>query len=935
MAGEQEIITKFRADVSELNAAVDASEKKVEKLEQPVVVPVSLDDKKLTASLGSAAQKFRIMQANAIRAGAAGKKAGEDAAKGANTATKALSAEEQQAKKTAEAQKDLAGATNNTVSAGGKLNIFQRIGQAISGTFKSVVGGVRDFGLRVKEGFQNGVSGAGNFKGAITQIGNNIKALGSRIRASFTNLFSGGGSGPGSGPGGPLGGITRGLDAAGASTTRFGGLLRGLASPIGLLVGASAAFLLNMTRLDSVKVILDGVKRGVTGILDQLAAGKFSISGFFDAFQRGQAVAKQLDDINDRRQAGLLLSKQEEEQVDKLLVQSRNRTLAEKDRVALLKQAQDVVTKGSEREIKLAQEEADLQLKILKQKILDQNTLTTSTKEQVNAVQELTAESLDGLRKLERISFDQTSFQPIEIDDETVQAAVDAVNKVRDARIAATAVVEQAQNRIDLLTQQGDDKRAAAAKKQLEQLEKEKQRLDKIGSAQEGLLEIRIDVQDEGLKASVNEVERAVLDSDERFRDLEAKAKKLIAELAKLDAPVGKAEVDALFAEIERQRASAESAIRADANAKTEKEEQDAQKRITGIIQNEGQRRLQAIQDEYDERLKDNDKFIKDDAQNEKNRAALLRGLDQALADERLRQQKEANAEQLKLQEENIDALSDFIVRAIELSSKANDVDEAARQKRLDNINADFAAQLAANEAFDQSEQNRARKRQAILTEQAAAIAAERDRIAEEDKAAREARSKEFINFLLDELEKIILINAAKIQAQLAGEGAFLGPAGVLAGLAQGAVFALLIKALFAGVKAAVQGAYTGEELVGQGEKPLWSGRDGYLRRVHKNEGIVDAETNVKYLPFINAMRKGEFERFVAQQFVIPRANRYMDSDDGHRMAISVMPAKFQDKNMVTAQRELKVEARRTNELLSLLVSQKPTHRRGWSARPY
>ena len=98
MAGEQEIITKFRADVSELNAAVDASEKKVEKLEQPVVVPVSLDDKKLNASLGSAAQKFAVLDATARKTGEAGKKAGENISSGMDGAAKSLGEVERLAK---------------------------------------------------------------------------------------------------------------------------------------------------------------------------------------------------------------------------------------------------------------------------------------------------------------------------------------------------------------------------------------------------------------------------------------------------------------------------------------------------------------------------------------------------------------------------------------------------------------------------------------------------------------------------------------------------------------------------------------------------------------------------------------------------------------------------------------------------------------------
>ena len=269
--------------------------------------------------------------------------------------------------------------------------------------------------------------------------------------------------------------------------------------------------------------------------------------------------------------------------------------------------------------------------------------------------------------------------------------------------------------------------------------------------------------------------------------------------------------------------------------------------KLAEIQRQEGEAITESIRQQEAEVLNLKKEFDAEDVALAQKTAKELSDIEQKAADE---SRKLAEEEQAQLQRENIEELSNFIDGAIALLARRNEAERKAAEERLAGINDDFAAQLSANEAFDQSEQNRARKRQAILAEQAAAIAAERDRIAEENKAARDARSKEFIAFLLDELEKIVLINAVKIQSFLAADGAKFGPVGVAAGLAQGAIFALLIKALFAGVKAAVLGAYTGEELVGSaGEKPIWSGRDGYLRRVHKNEGIVDAATNVKYLP--------------------------------------------------------------------------------------
>ena len=62
-------------------------------------------------------------------------------------------------------------------------------------------------------------------------------------------------------------------------------------------------------------------------------------------------------------------------------------------------------------------------------------------------------------------------------------------------------------------------------------------------------------------------------------------------------------------------------------------------------------------------------------------------------------------------------------------------------------------------------------------------------------------------------------------------------------------------------------------------------------------------------------MRGGNFEKYVEQQYAMRRANKYLGSDDGRRMAISVMPAKFQDKNMVAKQDRTIAEQQKTNEL--------------------
>ncbi len=134
--------------------------------------------------------------------------------------------------------------------------------------------------------------------------------------------------------------------------------------------------------------------------------------------------------------------------------------------------------------------------------------------------------------------------------------------------------------------------------------------------------------------------------------------------------------------------------------------------------------------------------------------------------------------------------------------------------------------------------------------------------------------------------------------------------------------------------------AFIGEERVGKHESPIWSGPDGYLRRVHKDEGIVDARTNMEHLPAINAMRSGTFDDFIGANYLMPlidalnhrddaKAADFVQTDMGQRMANSVMLAKFYDKNIVEGTERTNKALREQTKLLEALVNNsKPQSKR-------
>lgn len=130
----------------------------------------------------------------------------------------------------------------------------------------------------------------------------------------------------------------------------------------------------------------------------------------------------------------------------------------------------------------------------------------------------------------------------------------------------------------------------------------------------------------------------------------------------------------------------------------------------------------------------------------------------------------------------------------------------------------------------------------------------------------------------------------------------------------------------------ALSGAYQGEERVGVNERPVFPGpRDRYFRKVHKNEGIVDAKTNMAFLPEINAMRKGTYDDLIYKEHIAPAiaalgygdmgtVNNFVGSDTGQRIAQSVMLAKFYDANIVGELKRNQRQGRVQVELLAQIA---------------
>ena len=120
----------------------------------------------------------------------------------------------------------------------------------------------------------------------------------------------------------------------------------------------------------------------------------------------------------------------------------------------------------------------------------------------------------------------------------------------------------------------------------------------------------------------------------------------------------------------------------------------------------------------------------------------------------------------------------------------------------------------------------------------------------------------------------------------------------------------------------------------------MWSGRDGYLRRLDKGERVVTSKDNDRYWDDLEAMRKGRWDDHILDKYIGPavaalqweddrKASDFVASDFGSRMASSVMLAKYYDANIVRGLKDnARIERQQTELLATIARNIKPASRR-------
>ena len=705
---------------------------------------------------------------------------------------------------------------------------------------------------------------------AVAAVGTETKKAGasggalSKLQGAFASIRTSVGNAAGSAKS-FFGEVVKGAGNAAPGLSNITSLFGGMVNPITIAAGAVVGFIANFSRLDNVQVFFDAVRIGFDTIGNRLA--NLDFSGLFDPetqrrdieFAVRQAAA--LDAVADVQ---LKINKQNAEaelQLAGLNQQLRDRTKTEAERLAIADQITSIENNRAKEEEGFIRGRIKLQ-------------------------EELNAKELESLG---------------EVSDANKKALSDLQVELLNSQRNRVQLIESTERRVNSIVEQGASERAAAEQKaeaaRAKAVAEAARRRQVIETNEKTLQETLDRLAQEQVDRTATEAEREVNIVTRKYADIEAKTKEGFAKIREVTDQSGQAELAQQEAEAIVQITEARDAElaalekkRADLATKT-REEQLEQVRQSLLSETEQKREAILVQLDLDRAAAE--ASIANVEERNATIAALTAKAEQDLSlivseeqAKRLEQEKQAQANQQALLQENAQIATDFAVASAEL-----------------------IGQVAAGN---------------------------------EDVAKNAA--KVLTTLLLDTLEKIILANAFQVQAISAGapDPANVATGGTL-GITRGLILAGIVKALFAAAKSAIAGAYTGEERVGMGEAPLWQGRDGYLRRVHKNEGIVDAETNLAFLPHINAMRKGRkaYDDLIYREHIAPAiqalghgdmstVNEFVRSDFGNRVVTSSMLPKNYDRNIVGELRSSRREGRQQTELLAEVVKQLRPNRSRW-----
>ena len=540
--------------------------------------------------------------------------------------------------------------------------------------------------------------------------------------------------------------------------------------------------------------------------------------------------------------------------------------------------------------------------------------------------------TLRGKQQDAQLNFEEVSRTAAEIslqeETEETRKALDEANKLRreyaeQVRSYETEIKIAQQttaNELTSLTAREKDLAVKAAK----------ERAQKIASTQKEAIELQRNISETVLSLEQEEIRRGLsardqqsFDIDRRYDELVAKAADSFAKLRKLAGEGTPGADTAAIASINTKQKEVEAQINAAREAEQKVATQkaiaeeiglrtEANARITEVINAGTNSQLNELRSRIDAgqalTAEDQERYLSLIAE---VNAAEIRAAQDKYA-KLLEDNAKFNSDMLGLTDDGKKNEAALIAQRDAEITASNAEAEAARNAQTSALMQERIGILAAS------------------AEQGIAILAQ---AGAEGQLNSEAVAKQLIVLLLDTVEKIVLMNTAAAATGAIASNAATPVVGVAKGIAEAALVTALIKGIFAAVKATIQGAYTGEDYIGG--TPMWSGRDGHLRRVHTGERIVTAKTNAQHYDLFQAAENGDLQNYLNASYVMPAINAYLESDDGRRVSTSIMVPKYHDANVVRGLKANADKTDRTNELLYALLKKEPRvvtpGRRSWN----
>jgi hypothetical protein len=742
---------------------------------------------------------------------------------------------------------------------------------------------IKNFASNAKTSIANAGKSLTSFKGLSSGIGSVFGGVGKTASAAFGSIKN------------SIGGVVQSIPGIGGIATALG--------PVGIAAAAVGAGLFKViTNFDAGATAVQGLGIGAGVAFDRLSGGIANAAGkvsdfFGDLFEGGTIVGDVFGGITDgvvffiekltpigaileslgiTAQGlkddfafGQLIAEQLDEQADKQLVV--NETLAANETVLAKNLAQLRNTNlSAEERLKIADDITRIEEENLK---IKQDQLRADLKiVQAQADREALPIGQGGLGEVSDKVKAQLSGLKVALQD----AETESVRLTEKVAVRREGIVAGEEANKESIRQKARELRKKAEEQEAKNAEQRVQAQAKLDDVLNGLA-------DDRLARTQTDAEKEITATEKKYADLQKVAQEGIQKLREASPP------------------GAEAAI-AQQEANILVQIETAKQQELAAVRQKSAEELAKEREEGREQLR---KTLLDDTELE--REAILEKLD-------------ADVELAEKSIENLEERNETIRKLTEQAQKdLTAIVTTEEQKRIDAETAAAEQRAALQQANLDLVKSFAEQSLATLVQSAA-----------EGKGLQEEAAKQLLVLLLDTVEKIVLLNAINAQTGAIALGFSTGnpAAGIIAGIAVTAI----IKGLFAAVKSSILGNYKGDDFVGgDGSRPMWSGRDGFLRRLDYGERVVTGKTNSKYYDEMQAMEDGNWDRYLDNNYILPaieslrynddeRAVKFVQTDMGQRMAASITLPRMFDKNIVESQMAQSKEQRRTNKLLEEMV---------------